>query len=58
MLDALQLQEQLVGVLILAAAELAAVVAEHGIDPRPCSSKVGRTSLFRVCTAVTGILLV
>ena len=32
--DALELEEQLVGMLILAAAELAAIVAEHGVDPR------------------------
>ena len=30
--DAFELQEQLVGMLVLAAAELAAVIAEHGID--------------------------
>jgi hypothetical protein len=32
--DPLQLEEQLIGVLVLAAAELAAIVAKHGVDHR------------------------
>ena len=35
MSDVLQLEEQLVGVLVLAAAEFAAIVAEHVVDDGP-----------------------
>ena len=34
MFDAFQLKEQLVGVLVGTTAELAAIVAEHGVDHR------------------------
>ena len=38
-LDALELQEQLVGVAILATAEFAAIVGEHGVDLGPVRFK-------------------
>lgn len=56
-LDLLELEEQLIRVPVGPAAELPAVIGEHRGDARAVCSKVGRTSVFKRCTAVTGILL-
>ena len=53
--DLLELQEQLVGVLVLAASVLPTVVAHTVSTFTPCSSKKGSSSLSRTWTAVTGI---
>lgn len=41
-LDPLQLQEQLIGVLVLAATEFAAIIAEHGVDGRSLGLEGGQ----------------
>jgi len=55
-LDAFQLQEELIRVSVRPAAVLPAVVAEDDLTIAPWFSKKGRTSVLSILTAVTGRL--
>ena len=57
-LNPLQLQEQLVGVMVSSSAELAPVVRQDGIDPRLVSLEERQDRLLSTWTEVTGSLLV
>ena len=57
-LDVLELQEELVGVAVRPAAVRAPVVAQDGPHLHAVLLEEGSTWLFRIWTAVTGILLV
>lgn len=54
--DVLELKEQLVGMAVGPATELAAVVAEHGVDGGAVGLEGRQTSASSSCTAVTGSL--